>query len=474
MTEGPKDFLSRWSRLKQRGKQRLRGGAAPPLSEQRDPREETDRAVAGTPATQPDPAPGPTAALPTLPADPEGAAPGPPELPPIESLNEDSDYSVFMNEGVPDDLRQLALRKLWRLVPGVRDGLDDYDDDYTIAEMVGEAISAVKSAGLPTAVFAGIKGNPVGGNVDDGVAAFREGRCDGVIAFGGGSALDVGKAVALMVGQTRPIWDFEDREDWYKRANSTAIAPVVAVPTTAGTGSEVGRAAAITDEATGAKKIIFHPKMLPAVVISDPELTVGLPPKLTAATGMDALAHNLEAYFSRGFHPMADGIALEGTRLIKEWLPAAVREGGNLAARAHMLAAASMGAAAFQKGLGAIHALSHPIGALLDTHHGLTNAVVMPYVLAFNRPEIEERMARLAAYLGLPDPSFEAVQDWVLALRREIGIPHTLADIGVAEAHVDTLAPMAAADPTAAGNPVPIGEAECRRLFLAAIHGELD
>ena len=339
--------------------------------------------------------------------------------------------------------------------------------------MVADALAANQAAGLPTAVFSKVRGNPVGGNVADGVAAYRENGCDGVIALGGGSGLDAGKAIALMVGQTRPIWDFEEREDWHTRVDVAGMAPVVAVPTTAGTGSEVGRAAVITDEETQTKKIIFHPNMLPATVIADPELTLGLPSHITAATGMDALAHNLEAYCAPGFHPLADGIALEGMRLVKEWLPLAVREGANLAARAHMLAAASMGATAFQKGLGAIHALSHPVGALHDTHHGLTNAVVMPYVLAFNRPAVEDRLAALARYLDLPDPSFDAVQDWVLGLRKEIGIVHTLAELGVGEEHIDRLAPMAARDPCCGGNPVPIGEPELRRLFAMAINGDL-
>jgi len=339
--------------------------------------------------------------------------------------------------------------------------------------MIAEAVAANEAAGLPTTVFSDIKPNPVGENVEAGVAAYREAGCDGVIAFGGGSGLDAGKAIALMVGQDRPIWDFEDREDWYTRVNEDGMAPVVAVPTTAGTGSEVGRASVITDETTHTKKIIFHPNMLPAIVIADPELTLGLPSHITAATGMDALAHNLEAYCAPGYHPMADGIAVEGMRLVKEWLPTAVHEGSNLVARAHMLAAATMGATAFQKGLGAIHALSHPIGAVLDKHHGLTNAVVMPYVLAFNRAAIEERMERLARYLDLPDPSFDAVQNWVLALREEIGIAHTLAEIGVGEEHIDELTPMAALDPSCGGNPIPVGEPELRRMFEMSIRGEL-
>jgi alcohol dehydrogenase class IV len=339
--------------------------------------------------------------------------------------------------------------------------------------MIDAALASLRATGLGDAVFSEIRANPVGKNVDDGVAYYRQNRCDGVIAFGGGSALDVGKTIALMVGQSRPLWDFEDREDWYTRVNVAGMAQTIAVPTTAGTGSEVGRASVILDEATHLKKIIFHPRMLPAVVISDPELTVGLPPRITAATGMDALAHCLEAYCAPGFHPLADGIALEGMRLIKDWLPVAVKDGRSLAPRAHMLAAASMGATAFQKGLGAIHSLSHPIGAHYNTHHGETNAVVMPYVLLFNRDAIEEKMTRLARYLDLPSPGFGAVLDWVLALRKEIGIPHTLAELGVKEADLDTLVPEAVDDPSTGGNPRPAGAAEMREMFVKAIRGEL-
>jgi hypothetical protein len=339
--------------------------------------------------------------------------------------------------------------------------------------MIESALAALRNAGLGDAAFSDIRPNPVGKNVDDGVAAYRANKCDCVIAFGGGSALDVGKTIALMVGQTRPVWDFEDREDWYSRVNVAGMARTIAVPTTAGTGSEVGRASVILDEATHIKKIIFHPKMLPAVVISDPELTVGLPPRITAATGMDALAHNLEAYCAPGFHPLADGIAVEAMRLIREWLPVAVKDGRNLVARAHMLAAASMGATAFQKGLGAIHSLSHPVGAIYNSHHGETNGVVMPYVLLFNRPAIEEKLARLARYLGLPNPGFRSVLDWVLALRKEIGIPNTLAELGVKESDVEKLAPMAVDDPSTGGNPRPAGLAEMRLMFVKAIRGDL-
>jgi alcohol dehydrogenase class IV len=326
---------------------------------------------------------------------------------------------------------------------------------------------------VPTAVFSDIRGNPVARNVEDGLGVYRKGKHDGVIAFGGGSALDTGKVIAFMAGQTRPMWDFEDVGDWWTRADPAGIAPVIAVPTTAGTGSEVGRAGVIIDEATHTKKIIFHPKMLPVTVITDPALMTGLPPHLTAATGMDALAHNLEAYCAPGNHPMADGIAVEGIRLVKEWLPTAVKEGGNLVARAQMAAAASMGAVAFQKGLGAIHALSHPVGALYDTHHGLTNAVFMPYVVTYNWPFIGDRMARLARYLNLGNTSLDGFIDWILKLRQEIGIPHRLCDLGVGDDRLDELAEMAAKDPTAGGNPVKVGPAELRRLYQNALDGRL-
>lgn len=356
---------------------------------------------------------------------------------------------------------------------GMRRPLLVTDPGLANLPMVQEAIELNRQAGLPTGLFYDVRPNPVNRNVEHGVQAFREGGHDGVIAFGGGSAMDVGKSIAFMLAQTRPIWDFEDIGDYYKRAHTDGIAPVIAIPTTAGTGSEVGRGAVITDETTHTKKIIFHPKMMPVIALLDPQLTVGLPPHLTAYTGMDALAHNLEAYCAPGYHPPADGIAIEGIRLIQGWLTSAVRDGTNLAARAHMLAAASMGAAAFQKGLGAIHALSHPIGALYDTHHGLTNAVLMPYVLAFNRTAIEERMTRLAAYLSLQSPSFEAIMDWILTLRQEIGIPHTLQELGVEPERIDEMARMAEVDPPAASNPIKVGAEELRRIYLNAMVGNI-
>jgi alcohol dehydrogenase class IV len=318
-----------------------------------------------------------------------------------------------------------------------------------------------------------VRSNPNGGNVSAGVAAYRAGGHDGIIAMGGGSALDAGKTIALMVGQSRPLWDFVWGKPVPPDVNVAGVAPVVTVPTTAGTGSEVESGAVITDETTQTKEIIAHPKMLAGIVIGDPALTVGLPPHLTAATGMDALSHCLEAYCVPDYDPMADGMALEGMRLIAEWLPVAAADGGNLEARSQMLAAAMLGAAAFRKGLGAMHALSHPIGAIYDTHHGLTNAVLMPYVLSFNRAAIETKMTRLARFLDLAAPSFDAVLAWVLELRQLLAIPQGLAAIGVDDRRADEVARKAAADGNAATNPVPAGTAELREIFDRALRGAL-
>ncbi len=337
--------------------------------------------------------------------------------------------------------------------------------------IVARALDVLKKAGVTVAVFSKVDGNPTLKNLDDGLAAYKAGAHDGVIAFGGGSAMDVGKVIAFMSGQTRPVFDFEDREDWWTRADPKGIAPIIAVPTTAGTGSEVGRAGVITDPADHTKKIIFHPLILPKIVIADPELTLDLPAKITAWTGMDALSHCLEAYCSPFFHPLGEGIALEGLRLCKEWLPVAVRDGKNLNARAFMLAASSLGAIAFQKGLGAMHAMSHPTSSLRGTHHGLTNAVVMPYVLSHNLPMIEGRLAGLARYLDLPGPSAESVIHWIVELRKEIGIPHTLKEIGVDEDMVEQAAPMAEHDPSTGGNPVPVVASDYAKLYRKAIGG---
>jgi alcohol dehydrogenase len=326
------------------------------------------------------------------------------------------------------------------------------------------ALDILEQAGLGRAIFADVDPNPNEKNLEAGVRAFKDGGHDGVVAFGGGSGLDLGKCVAFMAGQTRPVWDFEDVGDWWTRASVQGIAPIVAVPTTAGTGSEVGRASVITNSVTHVKKIIFHPKFLPGVVIADPELTVGMPKIITAGTGMDAFAHCLEAYSSPFYHPMSAGIALEGMRLVKEFLPRAYREGTDLEARANMMAAAAMGAVAFQKGLGAIHALSHPIGAVYNTHHGMTNAVVMPAVLRFNRSAIEEKIARAAAYLGISG-GFDGFYDYVLALRSELGVPENLTAMGIAADGIDELSAMAIEDPSAGGNPIPMTLENTKVLF---------
>lgn len=341
---------------------------------------------------------------------------------------------------------------------------------------VASTLKLLADAGVAHGVFSDVKPNPVESNLYAGVEVFKAGGHDGVIAFGGGSALDLGKLIAFQAHQSRPVWDFEDIGDWWTRADASRIAPIVAVPTTAGTGSEVGRAGVLTHEASHTKKVIFHPKMMPAIVIADPELTAGMPPFITAGTGMDALAHCLEAYCAPGYHPMADGIALEGVRLVFENLPKAFANGSDLTARAHMMSAAAMGATAFQKGLGAIHSLSHPIGALYDTHHGMTNAVFMPYVLAFNRSAIEARIERLAAYCGIAG-GFDGFADAVLNLRRGLGVPHTLPEFidGFApdQARKDLIADMAIVDPTAGGNPIKLTKEGALSLLNSAIEGKL-
>ncbi|MBP1873729.1 alcohol dehydrogenase class IV [Ensifer adhaerens] len=330
------------------------------------------------------------------------------------------------------------------------------------------ALDILEANGLGRAIFADVDPNPNDINLAAGVKAFKDGGHDGVVAFGGGSGLDLGKCVAFMAGQTRPVWDFEDVGDWWTRASVEGIAPIVAVPTTAGTGSEVGRASVITNSASHVKKVIFHPKFLPAVTICDPELTVGMPKVITAGTGMDAFAHCLEAYSSPFFHPMSAGIALEGMRLVKEYLPRAYKDGTDIEARANLMSAAAMGAVAFQKGLGAIHSLSHPVGAIYNTHHGMTNAVVMPPVLRFNRSAIEDKIVRAAAYLGISG-GFDGFYDYVLKLREELGVPDKLAALGVGTDRIDEMSEMAIVDPTAGGNPVELTLEAAKKLFRECI-----
>jgi alcohol dehydrogenase class IV len=365
-------------------------------------------------------------------------------------------------------------------LPGLCDGLGMRrplvvtDPGIAALPILDRAVAACRDAGLACGVFHDIKGNPTGRNVEDGVRAYRQGAHDGVVAFGGGSALDAGKAIALMAGQDRPLWDFEDAGDNYLRVKAEAMAPVVAVPTTAGTGSEVGRVAVIMDEQACLKRLIFHPRLMPAAVILDASLTTGLPAGVTAATGMDALSHCLEAWCSPIHHPMAAGIALEGMRLIHHHLPRAVADGGDLSARHHMLVASCMGATAFQRGLGAMHALAHPLGALYDAHHGLLNAILMPYVVQANAHAIRAPLAALARYLALPTASAEGVQAWILELRARIGIPHALAEIGLDDRDAERIGRMAQADPSAATNPVPFDADGYAGIFRAAVAGRLD
>ena len=347
------------------------------------------------------------------------------------------------------------------------------DKDLIGLDFVKNIIKIIEKEFKKLNIFSNFSGNPNGENVDEGVKEFKKNNCDGVIAFGGGSGLDVGKAIAFMSGQTRPIWDFEDIDDYWKRANNDNIAPIIAVPTTAGTGSETGRASAIINNETGVKKIIFHPKFLPSIVILDPVLTLDLSPRLTAATGMDALAHNLEAFCAPGFHPMADGIAIEGIRLIKKSLMTAVRDGKNLEARSDMLAAASMGSTAFQKGLGAIHSLSHPVNAKFNLHHGLSNAIFMPYVLTYNKKFIEKRIVSICDFLGLKK-DFKSFLDWILELRKELNIPHALSEV-ISEDKFDLemLSKMALEDPSTATNPRLLNLEDMKKLYDQSMKGNL-
>ena len=347
------------------------------------------------------------------------------------------------------------------------------DKDLVNLPFIIKIISETKKKLKELNVFSNFSGNPIGENVEEGVDVFKNKACDGVIAIGGGSALDVGKAIAFMSCQSRPIWDFEDIGDYWKRANNDKIAPIIAVPTTAGTGSETGRASAIINKKEGVKKIIFHPKFLPSIVILDPVLTIDLSPRLTAVTGMDALAHNLEAFCAPGFHPMADGISIEGMRLIKKSIITAFKDGKNLEARSDMLAAASMGSTAFQKGLGAIHSLSHPINAQFNIHHGLSNAIFMPYVLTYNKSAIEKRIMSICDYLDLKK-DFKSFLNWILELRNELNIPHKLSEV-ISEDHFDLqlFSKMALEDPSTSTNPIKLHLEDMKKLYQQSLKGDL-
>ena len=353
-------------------------------------------------------------------------------------------------------------------VAGIKRPLLITDRGLADMEIAVKTLDLLETAGFGRAIFADVDSNPNEKNAEAGVRAFKDGGHDGVVAFGGGSGLDLGKLVAFLAGQTRPLWDFEDIDDWWTRANADAIAPIVAVPTTAGTGSEVGRASVITNSETEEKKIIFHPKFLPTVVICDPELTVGMPKFITAGTGLDAFAHCVEAYSSPHYHPMSQGMALEGMRLVKEYLPRAYADGADIDARAHMMSAAAIGATAFQKGLGAIHALSHPIGAMHHTHHGTTNAVCMPAVLQFNRPAIEGVFAQAASYLGIKG-GFDGFCAYVDDLNASLGIPKTLTELGVADPDIDRIVAGALNDPSTGGNPIEMKEENTRALLMECL-----
>jgi alcohol dehydrogenase class IV len=350
-------------------------------------------------------------------------------------------------------------------VSGIKNPLLITDRGLAGMEITQKTLDLLDEAGLGRAIFADVDSNPNEKNAAAGVAAYKAGKHDGVVAFGGGSGLDLGKVVAFLAGQTRPIWDFEDIGDWWTRAKSDAIAPIVAVPTTAGTGSEVGRASVITNSITKQKKIIFHPKFLPTVVICDPELTVGMPKFITAGTGLDAFAHCVEAYCSPHYHPMSQGMALEGMRLVKEYLPRAYTDGTDLEARSHMMSAAAMGATAFQKGLGAIHALSHPIGAIYHTHHGTTNAVCMPAVLRFNKPAIKDTLAEAANYLDISG-GFDGFCKFVDDLNDSLVIPKSLAGLGIKNPDIDRIVSGALIDPSTGGNPIKMTDENTRKLVV--------
>jgi alcohol dehydrogenase class IV len=348
------------------------------------------------------------------------------------------------------------------------------DKGLSNSEIIKNSLKNLNDQGINVELYSNVVGNPTGSNVSEGVQVYKKNNCDGVIAFGGGSGLDVGKAIAFMSGQTLSIWDFEDVGDNWKKANSDKIAPIIAVPTTAGTGSETGRASVILNEDTGVKKIIFHPKFLPSIVILDPYLTVGLPANITATTGMDALAHNLEAYCAPGYHPMADGIALEGIRLINKWLLKAVEDGSNIKARMNMLTAASMGSTAFQKGLGAIHSLSHPVNGVNNIHHGLSNAIFMPYVLTFNKDVIEKKIIEICNYINLQNKSFDGFIEWIIDLRKKLNIPHKLSDvIPEKDFDIEKLSRLALEDPSTGGNPKKLTLEDMKIMYEYSMSGKL-
>ncbi len=375
--------------------------------------------------------------------------------------------TVWFGNGRIKELEQ-ACKEL-----GIKNPLFVTDEGLVKLDIVEKTLNVLREDQLKFTVYSNVQGNPTGDNVINGVKHFNQNKHDGVIAFGGGSAIDAAKTIALMSGQSRSLWDFEDVGDNWKHANLAGIAPIIAIPTTAGTGSEVGRASVILDESLHSKKIIFHPKMLPGIVILDPELTIGLPPNITAWTGVDAMVHAIEAYCAPGYHPMAEGIAIEAIRIIAKYLPIAVKDGKNLEARGQMLVAAAMGATAFQKGLGSVHSVAHQLGAIYNKQHGLLNAIILPYALHQNKSAIEERMVYLSTVLGLKDQGTNAVIAYILALRKELDIPHTLKEIGVTEDNAAEIGKMAYKDPSTPSNAKAVNAKDLEQLFRAAVTGEI-
>ncbi len=347
------------------------------------------------------------------------------------------------------------------------------DEALVQLPIMQDLLMPLKERGISYSLYSDVQPNPTGENVKAGVMVYREHGCDGVVAFGGGSALDAGKTIAFMSGQSLSLWEFEDVGDNWSRANPAGIAQTIAIPTTSGTGSEVGRATVITHSQSHAKKIIFHPEMMPGLVILDPNLTYNLPKHITAWTGIDALVHAIEAYLAPGFHPMADGIAMECIRMIKENLSTAYHAPHDAHARAQMIVAAMMGATAFQKGLGSVHSLAHTLGGLYNMPHGLANSIILPYALRQNSPAIGERMETLCKFLDIPNPSTGSFINYVLNLRKELDIPSTLVEAKISEERVVEIAEIAYADPSTGSNAMPVTVKDFEVLFVMCCRGEL-
>jgi alcohol dehydrogenase class IV len=385
----------------------------------------------------------------------------------LKNTNWNFPTTIWFGNGRINDLAS-ACEQL-----GMKNPLFVTDEGLVKLSIVKTATNVLENSGINFSVYSDVQSNPTGKNVSEGVDHFNNNDHDGVIAFGGGSAIDAAKTIAFMSGQKRSLWDFEDIGDNWALAKEKGIAPIIAIPTTAGTGSEVGRASVILHEENHTKKIIFHPKILPGIVISDPELCLGLPANITAWTGVDAMVHAIEAYCAPGYHPMAEGIALEAIRMIAKYLPMAFNDGLDLEARGQMLVAASMGATAFQKGLGSVHSVAHQLGAIYNKQHGLLNAIILPYALKQNQPVIEEKMVYLSKVLGLQKYGTDAVVGYLLGLRKQLNIPNTLNEIQITEDKAAEIGEMAFKDPSTPTNARPITSKELENLFRAAVTGDL-